>query len=47
MLGGKMTSSLMQGDASDSMQLNHWERGNLGLLAGHLYLPASLLLPCQ
>lgn len=42
-----MTSSLMQGDASDSTQLNHRDRGNSGLLAGRFYLPASLLLPCQ
>lgn len=42
-----MTSSLMQGDASDSVQLNHWEKGSSGLLVGHLYLPASLFLLCQ
>lgn len=41
-----MTSSLIQGHASDSIQLNHRERSNSFLFARHLYLSTSLLLHC-
>lgn len=41
-----MTSSLIQGHASDSIQLNHGERSNSFLFARHLYLSTSLLLHC-
>lgn len=41
-----MTSSLIQGHASDSIQLNHRERSNSFSFARHLYLSTSLLLYC-
>lgn len=41
-----MTSSVIQGHASDSVQLNHWKRSKSVLLAGCLYLCTLLLIHC-